>query len=853
MKRLSLLLMILLTIPSCKTSVREMLEPGVNRSLAEYRKKYLKDISYDLYFNIPPSKEEPITGNAKIRFHQARAQHGLILDFRPGKESIKSLKVNGKDADYQYINQHIVLSSRGIIPAENLLEIEFVAGNEALNRSEDFLYTLFVPDRAATAFPCFDQPDLKALFSLTLEIPSGWKALTNGPLNTSETRGDRKTLTFSPDQPISTYLFAFTAGKFDTLSHTRNGRKITMFHREPDEEKLQRNATTIFQQHFEALEWLEDYTGIPYPFEKFDMALLPGFQYSGMEHPGAIWYRDNRLLLDENAPIDQQLGKASLIAHETAHMWFGNLVTMEWFDDVWLKEVFAGFMADKIVHPQFPEINHALRFILSHYPRAYAIDRSKGTHPIKQELSNMNLAGTLYGAIIYNKAPIVFEQLEWLMGEEAFRKAVQEYLATFAMDNADWDDLAAIFNRHSMEVDIAAWSNAWIYGKGMPQIAFELPGSTDGPIRIHTPAEENQESFPAQQLNPVILIEGETFDHEVFFDRPQKSFHLKNEAGNPEIALLNGGGGGYGYFVPNNPTRKFLIENIHSLEKEVLRATAHLNLYEDFLRGNIEAVSYFQTLKNSIREESNAQLQSYLLSNLETVFLRFFSKDQRQTHGPVLEALLLEKLQETQPGEKALFLSAFTNMALSNSGKEALKALFEGRHHIEGLSLSEEQRLEIAAGLMIRQHPAGREMLELLMEETGNPDRRRRMDYILPALSSDRKVRDDFFQKLKNPENRRPEPWTVEALTYLNHPLREDQHTRYLKKSLDLLPEIQETGDIFFPLNWLAATVGLHSSGEAKIIVQDFLKDHPELNENLRLKVLQASDLLFRTVSEKEL
>ena len=830
-----------------------MLEPGVNRSLAQYRKKYLKDIAYDLYFNIPESKEDPITGNAKISFHQARAQHGVILDFRAGAESIKSVKVNGKEADYQYVNQHIVLPSRGIIPAENLVEVEFVAGNEALNRSDDFLYTLFVPDRAATAFPCFDQPDLKALFSLTLEIPSGWKALTNGPLKTSETTGDRKTLTFSPDQPISTYLFAFTAGKFDTLSHTRNGRKITMFHRETDEEKLKRNAPAIFEQHFEALEWLENYTGIPYPFEKFDLALLPGFQYSGMEHPGAIWYRDNRLMLDENAPIDQQLGKASLIAHETAHMWFGNLVTMEWFDDVWLKEVFAGFMADKIVHPRFPQINHALRFILAHYPRAYAIDRSKGTHPIKQELSNMNLAGTLYGAIIYNKAPIVFEQLEWLMGEDSFRAAVKEYLAAFAMDNADWDDLAAIFNKHSKELDIAAWSNAWVYGKGMPQIGFDLKGPSKGSILIQSRDEETRDPFPEQKLKPVVVAGDKNFGHEVFYDRPEKTFPLNTAMRKPDMVLLNGGGGGYGYFIPDNRSRKFLIENIHALEEDLLRTTAHLKLYEDFLMGNIETLTYFKTLKNSIRKETNAQLQGYLLGNMETVFLRFFGTNQRKDHGPDLEALLLEKLRKSKPPEKTIFLNAYIKMALSPSGLETLEALFKDKHQIEGLSLSEEQRLNIAAALMIRQYPKGPEMMETLMEETGNPDRRRRMAYILPALSSDQKVRDDFFQKLENPENRRPEPWTLEALEYLNHPLREDQDTRYLQKSLELLPEIQETGDIFFPLNWLAATLGQHSSNKAKKVVKDFLQDNPQLNENLRLKVLQASDILFRAAEMEAL
>ena len=137
-----------------------------------------------------------------------------------------------------------------------------------------------------------------------------------------------------------------------------------MFHRETDAAKVARNRDAIFDLHAAALAWLEDYTGIPYPFGKFDFVLVPSFQFGGMEHAGAIFYNASGLLLDESATQNQLLGRASVIAHETAHMWFGDLVTMRWFNDVWMKEVFANFMAAKIVNPSFPQMNHELRFLL---------------------------------------------------------------------------------------------------------------------------------------------------------------------------------------------------------------------------------------------------------------------------------------------------------------------------------------------------------------------------------------------------------------------------------------------------------------------------------------------------------
>src|SRR6185503_18850020 len=165
------------------------------------------------------------------------------------------------------------------------------------------------------------------------------------------------------------------------------------------------------------------------------------FQFGGMEHPGAIFYNANGLFLDESATENQILNRASVIAHETSHMWFGDLVTMQWFNDVWMKEVFANFMAAKIVNPAFPKLNHDLRFLTEHYPSAYDVDRTPGTHPIRQELTNLDEAGSLYGAIIYDKAPIVMRQLERILGPDKLQEGLQVYLKKFEFGNATWPAL----------------------------------------------------------------------------------------------------------------------------------------------------------------------------------------------------------------------------------------------------------------------------------------------------------------------------------------------------------------------------------------------------------------------------
>jgi aminopeptidase N len=758
--------------------------------------------------------------------------------------------VNGNESGFTFMNQHVLIPSDYIIPAMNKIELEFISSNQALNRSEDFMYTLFVPDRASTTFPCFDQPDLKATFNLTLEIPESWTAVSNGPLTAEESVNGRKNLHFSMQQPISTYLFAFAAGEFQSLTKSNGERSITMFHRETDQEKLERNAESIFRQHFESLAWLEEYTGIPYPYQKFDIAVIPGFQYSGMEHPGAIWYRDDRLMLDETAPLTQQLRKASLIAHETAHMWFGNLVTMKWFDDVWLKEVFAGFMADKMIEPQFPEINHDLQFMLSHYPRAYSIDRSTGTHPIKQQLLNMNQAGTLYGPIIYNKAPIIFRQLEDIMQAENFRVAVQEYLLSYSHSNADWIDLAELFDKHS-EKNISDWSQAWVYGKGMPHIAYEIETEVrtqEKTLKIAQMNAEEMNPFPSQLLSAGMVYASGTVQQHIWFDKPELVVSLPEAKRLPLSISLNGGGMGYGYFPTGDQNTEFLMQNIDNLSDENLRAAFFVNIHEEFLNAGLGRDVYFELLYKSLDAETNAQILNYLTNNMVILHRNFLNHENHQALISRTEELLWNKFMTVPTESKQVVLDAWLAIARSPESRDQMLGLYNKTTEVTAFRFSNQNLTTLACEIALRSEN-GKEILAKELQRIENPDRRKRLEFIMPAISGKQAERDSLFESLKKPENRNPEPWVLEALYYLHHPLREGHGIKYIAESLEMLEEIQRTGDIFFPKNWLDATLSSYQSAEVAELVNSYLDSHPELSESLRLKVLQSSDLLFRNNS----
>jgi len=813
--------------------------PGVSKEIADYRKASLNEINYAIEFSIPPEQEERISGKISIQFDLVSLGLPLIIDFNSAGDDIRSVANNSGSIDFIHENEHIVIEPKYLNQGKNEITIDFKAGELSLNRQPEFLYTLFVPDRASTAFPCFDQPDLKATYELTLKIPADWEAVANSPAKNETKSGLVKTIEFGATQPISTYLFSFAAGKFQKITDKQDGLEMTLYHRETDSIKVSKNVTAILDLHRKSLKWMEDYTGISYPFEKFDFAAIPSFQYGGMEHPGAILYRARSLWLDETATQNQYIGRASLIAHETAHMWFGNLVTMKWFDDVWMKEVFANFMADKIVNPSFPDVDHDLKFLVRHFPSAYEVDRSQGANSIRQPLENLKQAGMMYGAIIYNKAPIMMKKLENTIGEDLFREGLQEYLSSYSYGNADWLELIEILDKKT-EQDLKAWSNIWISNPGMPVIAIERSGPE---VTLTQTDPFGEKRLWMQELKVLTGDEQSTIN----FDQP--SVVSQTDQDNPSFVVPNSHGLEYGSFILDQQTVDYLLVNLDGFDSPHLRGIIYLDLFETFINGQVNRSDYWTMLMSRLKEETDTQLIEQLLKQMETVFWRFLGPDQRINAGDKLLTFIGERLNSSdQKDVQAAFFKSFKRIATSKSDVDMLFKLWNKELTIDGLTLSENDFSDLAFELAVREHESASSILGEQLNRISNPDRTERFKFIMPALSADEEIRDRFFQSLKDAANREVEPWVVGALRYFHHPSRSDQSVKYIMPSLEILEEIQLTGDIFFPKRWLDATFSGHSSNEAAKEVRDFLDQNPGYNPRLRQKILQSADMLFRSV-----
>ena len=800
-------------------------DSGVSQQLAQQRKDNIKELEYGLFFSIPEKKALPVEGNAKISFVIETLQE-VIIDYRD-TDNIENVIANGKETVYELRNEHIIIPASSLQNGHNSIEILFTAADQSLNRNDEFLYTLLVPDRARTLFPCFDQPDMKATFRLALDIPKGWCAVSNSPVESGEEKDGRTVVSFCPTEPLSTYLFSFVAGEFKNEIYNDGKHSFTAYYRETDPERIAQ-LPVIFDQVARSIEWMEEYTGVPYPFAKYDFVILPGFQYGGMEHTGATLYNDTQLFLGKHPTPDEELRRAQLIAHETAHMWFGDLVTMEWFDDVWTKEVFANYFAARMTEPLFPEINHRLNWLRSIVTPALSEDRTTGGTSIKQPLDNMRNAGLIYNNIIYDKAPVMLEKLIGIMGEEAFREGMHEYLTTFAYGNATWDGLIGILDSRT-GADLATFSDTWVNQRGMPHIAI----ATEGDTLVVRQSDPYDRGLVWQQSIEATLISERS--ERVIIDITDTLMRIPL-AQTPDYILPNSNGKGYGYFIYDSRSLDWALANWHTIDDDVCRLAQLMNLHEAYQHNALDAARWLQSLIAGLPKEENPLVASALCSYVQEPLCE--TKDSN-AESTLMELAATHSLMPC----RVQLLRALIATATSPEVCDTLYTIWEeGVHPL----INENDYMNMAYELAIRFPDRHSAIIAAQRARMDNPDRIRQFDFISRAVTPDTTEQEALFHALLKAENRRIEPWALKTLAYLCHHTRTTQAVKYIKPGLEAMQDIQRTSDIFFPQNWARTLLREQRSHEAREAVEQFFDDNPDYPQLLKNKILQAAWGVFK-------
>jgi puromycin-sensitive aminopeptidase len=333
---------------------------------------------------------------------------------------------------------------------------------------ERYAATQFEATDARRAFPCFDEPEFKARFTLELVHDAKLAAIANAPIESIEALPNGRQVTRFAQMPkISTYLVAFTVGPYASTAETKTQTGVPVRVWLPP--GLVDRATYARDSHVRSVQWLEQYTAIPYPYQKLDAIGIPDFEAGAMENPGAITYRTPLLAADVETASTAAIKRAySVISHELTHMWWGDLVTMAWWNDLWLNESFASFVGEKATDALNPEWGYIREMAAAATP-AYNLDQLVSTHPISMEVKNAEEAAQRFDSITYLKGQAVLRMIESFIGEEAFRKGVQIYLKRHAESNATADDFWRALDEASGR-DVSSIANGWIKESGHPLV-----------------------------------------------------------------------------------------------------------------------------------------------------------------------------------------------------------------------------------------------------------------------------------------------------------------------------------------------------------------------------------------------
>ncbi|MGA8939668.1 MAG: M1 family aminopeptidase [Acidobacteriaceae bacterium] len=831
-------------------------QPGVSHELAVARAGWISELNYQLSFTL--AEHASVIGGTETVAFESKAAGELPIDYRDGV--LKSATLNGRAVATGEVNGHVLLP---VVPGRNVATFEFesnaAAAGKAITRYEDkddgseYFYTLFVPMDASMAFPCFDQPDLKGRFTLTLTHPAGWTAIGNtAGVKTSDT-----VTKFAETRPISTYLFAFAVGPFAAVVAQHAGEP-TIYVRKSRLARAKQEAPQVQAMVGRGLTYFASYFAQPYPFPKYDLVLIPGFPFGGMEHAGETFLNEDGVLFRTTPTASDYFHRNILVLHETCHQWFGDLVTMRWFDDLWLKEGFAQYMAYKALAQLEPASNPWKHFYDDIKPAAYGIDETEGTTPISQHILNLKDAKSAYGAIVYEKAPAVLKQLNFFLGDETFRDGLRIYLKQHAYANAEWADLIGAFEKASDRLgehkDVQGWAGAWILRRGMPQVqvSWSCAGGRVSVFELHQQDVLKDGYVWPMSLQVMLAARGGVAKPAVMrvnWDAASYSVHEAIGKPCPAYVFANYGDQGYGRF-PLDPVSEAAMRPVvpgdallHSmlwgaLWENVRMAQTAPRAFVELALGNLP-----------LDEKTDEALVRVQAARVATALHAYMPDALREDLAPRVEAEFgKEMVGNPKLDLRIVNYRAFTSIAETPAALGQVKEMLAGTLVIPGMPLKPLDRWNLVGHLIAMQDPDAEKLYaeEKARDHSGEGQK---YAYAVAVGRASAEVKATYFDEYLHSQTIQ-EDWITASLGSFNAWDQSALTAPYLKQALDELPDVKSHRKIFFLGAWLGSFIGgqntIASSPAAQEVVRAWLAGGG-MDPDLRLKVLEYSDALDRT------
>jgi aminopeptidase N len=824
---------------------------GIPRELARERAHLISNVRYRLSFTLAP--HAPTTSGHEELTFELKSPAQVLLDYREGTAS--NLRINDAEVPVQSANGHILLPEDKLRAGPNRISLDFVSpvapAGKAITQYEDkddgseYIYTLFVPMDASMAFPCFDQPDLKGRFRLTVTAPADWQVISNTKIEGTD-RTANTSWNFVETQPISTYLFAFAAGPFRSV-HQSPGLP-DVYVRKSQYSRAVDEAPELQQITAEGMRFLAGYFAQPFPFPKYDLVLIPGFAYGGMEHAGATFLREESVLFRTAPTHSDRIGRDLLTLHELTHQWFGDFTTMRWFDDLWLKEGFAQYMAYRTLDQLKPTENVWQRFYLSIKPAAYAIDSTLGTTPIYQDIDNLQNAKSAYGAIVYSKAPGLLRQLAFILGDEHFRDGLRIYLKEHQYGNAEWSDLVKAFERASGR-KLSAWADAWIRCRGMPQVDVSW-NCSNGQLTKLSLAQHNvlNEGGVWPIATQVLLAYDNSAPVRIRAELGTAEAEIPAASGKacPAFVFANDQDYAYGRFLLDPTSQNAVEQRLGNIDDLFEHTLLWGSLWDSVREAQFAPQKYLSLTQRLLPNETNESQAQSLTAHTVTALHRYISQQTRAALVPEFEKLAHDRMINSQEqGLRIIWFRIFRAVAETDFGRDGLKKLLNGELKVPGVQLRPLDRWSMVTALIATNDTEADKVFAIEQERDHSGDGLK-YAYVAEAARPDTASKKKYFDDyLHNAD--RPEDWVEQSLAAFNYWNQSELTSPYLEPALNALPQVKRERKIFFVLAWLGAFIDGQQSREADAQVHAWLQSG-NIDPDLRLKVLEVVDDLDRTV-----
>ncbi|SEE97770.1 aminopeptidase G. Metallo peptidase. MEROPS family M01 [Streptomyces sp. 2112.3] len=697
--------------------------PGENlsRDEAQERGRLLSVDAYDVALDVRSAvasgpEAETFRSLTTLRFRCAEPGASAFADLLA--PSVTSITLNGRELDPAEVfdGTRITLDA---LAAENTLVVDarcaYSRSGEGMHRFVDpedgevYLYTQYEPADARRVFANFEQPDLKAPFTFEVTAPEGWQVLSNGARD-GEAEGGRHR--FATTEPISTYITAVVAGPYhyvcDVYRRTfEDGTELEVPLGALCRKGLAKHfdADDIFTVTKQGLDFFHDHFDFPYPFGKYDQAFVPEYNLGAMENPGCVTFREEFIFRGKVTEASYER-RANVILHEMAHMWFGDLVTMQWWDDLWLKESYADFMGAFAQVGATRFADGWITFANRRKSWAYHADQLPSTHPVTADIRDLEDAKLNFDGITYAKGAAVLKQLVAYVGQDAFLEGARRYFKRHAYGNTRLGDLLAVLEETSGR-DLASWSRSWLETAGVNSLTPQVTYDAQDRITELSILQEAAPSHPQLRVHRVAvgLYRRQDADAalvryaraEVDVDGPRTAVPALAGVERPELVLVNDEDLTYAKVRFDEGSLATLRARLGDLADPMARAVCWAALWGLTRDGLMPARDYLDLVRRFAGRETGIGVLQSLHGQAQTALELYSAPDRREQAARELAEAALHELRLAEPGSghQLAWARHFIALATAPADLQLLQGLLDGTAKVDGLDVDQELRWTI--------------------------------------------------------------------------------------------------------------------------------------------------------------